>query len=65
MTVSGGPNGVQNYNISCVDYITLPVKVVGGTPNCIPTIIPTTFKEMQYQLKHGCPTQLNFFDSTL
>jgi hypothetical protein len=65
MTVSGGPNGVQNYNISCVDYTTLPVKVVGASPTCIPTIIPVTFKEMQYQLKHGCPTQLNFFDSTL
>ena len=65
MTVSGGPTGVQNYNISCVDYATLPVKVVGGSPHCIPTIIPVTFKEMQYQLKHGCPTQVNFFDSTL
>ncbi len=65
MTVSGGPTGVQNYNISCVDYATLPVKVVGGCSSCIPTIIPVTFKEMQNQLLHGCPTQVNFFDSTL
>ncbi|HUI92731.1 MAG TPA: hypothetical protein VLX68_10830 [Chitinivibrionales bacterium] len=65
MTVSGGSTGVQNYNISYVDYATLPVKVVGGCSSCIPTIVPVTFKEMQGQLKHGCPTQLNYYDSTL
>ena len=65
MTVSGGPTGVQNYNISFVDYATLPVKVVGGCSSCIPTIVPVTFAEWKYQLLHGCPTQLNFFDSTL
>ncbi|HUI92225.1 MAG TPA: hypothetical protein VLX68_08265 [Chitinivibrionales bacterium] len=64
MTVSGGPAGVQNYNISFVDYATLPVKVVGGSKNCIPTIVPVSFAEMQRQLKTGCPTQLaDYIDS--
>src|SRR5271157_1430553 len=45
MTVSGGATGVQNYNISYVDYATLPVKVVGGCSSCIPTIVPVTRSE--------------------
>ena len=65
MSVNGGANGVQNYNISYVDYATLPAKVVGGSKTCIPTIVPVTWAEWKYQLLHGCPTQLNYYDSTL
>jgi hypothetical protein len=64
MTVSGGPQGVQNYNISFVDYATLPVSVTGAGKNCIPTIVPVSFAEMKDQLKNGCPTQLaDYIDS--
>jgi hypothetical protein len=65
MTVSGGSTGVQNYNISFVDYATLPVKVVGGCSNCIPTMVPVSFAEWKNQLLNGCPTQLNYYDSTV
>jgi hypothetical protein len=64
MTVSGGPKGVQNYNISFVDYATLPVKVVGAG-NCIPTIVPVSFADWKYQLKNGCPTQLDDYIDSL
>jgi hypothetical protein len=64
MTVSGGPTGVQNYNISFVDYATLPVSVKGAGSNCIPTEVPDSFADWKNQLKNGCPTQLaDYIDS--
>jgi hypothetical protein len=65
MTVSGGPTGVQNYNISFVDYATLPVKVTGSGKDCIPTIVPVSFADWKNQLVHGCPTQLDDYIDSL
>jgi Beta-1,3-glucanase len=49
----------QNYNISYVDYLSLPVLMKGSSPSCAPTHCGFRFQDWTQALK-ACPTELRY-----